>query len=53
MNRGVEMMLLIKEAGAWRIVAQAWDVASDLKPDSGPSSQPGLNNAVAGRPRLE
>ena len=31
-NRGVEMMLLIKEAGAWRIVAQAWDVARDSKP---------------------
>jgi hypothetical protein len=30
-NRGVEMMLLIKEEGTWRIVAQAWDIESDLK----------------------
>jgi hypothetical protein len=24
-TRGVEMMLLVKDAGAWRIAAQAWD----------------------------
>src|SRR5215211_3062363 len=24
-NRGVEMLLLIKDEGAWRIVSQAWD----------------------------
>src|SRR5215218_10169845 len=24
-NRGVEMLLLIKDAGAWQIVSQAWD----------------------------
>jgi hypothetical protein len=24
-NRNVEMMLLVKEAGRWRIAAQAWD----------------------------
>jgi hypothetical protein len=27
-NRNVEMMLLVKSEGAWRIVAQAWDRAS-------------------------
>lgn len=27
-NRMVEMLLLIKEAGAWKIVAQAWDKAT-------------------------
>ena len=25
MNRGVEMMLLMKDEGGWKIVAQAWD----------------------------
>jgi Putative lumazine-binding len=30
-NRGVEMMLLIKQDGAWRIVAQAWDTEGDSK----------------------
>ena len=25
MNRGVEMMLLVKDEGGWKIVAQAWD----------------------------
>jgi hypothetical protein len=35
LNRGVEMMLLVKEAGAWRIAAQAWDVASEHKPFPG------------------
>jgi hypothetical protein len=24
-NRNVEMLLLVKDAGTWRIVAQAWD----------------------------
>ena len=24
-NRGVEMMLLVKDEGVWKIVAQAWD----------------------------
>ncbi|HJS33305.1 MAG TPA: hypothetical protein VJ924_15025 [Alphaproteobacteria bacterium] len=28
-TRGVEMMLLIKDAGAWRIVAQVWDTAKN------------------------
>jgi hypothetical protein len=28
-TRGVEMMLLVKDAGAWRIVAQAWDTAKN------------------------
>ena len=34
-NRSVEMMLLIKEQGAWRIVSQAWDTerASEHIPD--------------------
>lgn len=27
-NRGVEMLLLIKDEGRWRIVAQGWDMAS-------------------------
>lgn len=27
-NRGVEMLLLVKEDGRWRIVAQAWDSES-------------------------
>jgi hypothetical protein len=30
-NRGVEMMLLIKQDGTWRIVAQAWDTEGDSK----------------------
>lgn len=31
-NRGVEMLLLVKNEGAWRIVAQAWDTESPAKP---------------------
>ena len=31
-TRGVEAMLLIKDAGAWKIVSQAWDNASDANP---------------------
>jgi len=31
-NRGVEMLLLIKDEGAWRIVSQAWDAESPAKP---------------------
>jgi hypothetical protein len=27
-NRGVEMLLLVKNAGAWQIVSQAWDTES-------------------------
>lgn len=27
-NRGVEMLLLVKDQGRWRIVAQAWDTES-------------------------
>jgi len=30
-SRGVEMMLLIKQEGRWRIVAQAWDMENDSK----------------------
>ena len=30
-NRGVEMLLLIKNEGAWRIVSQAWDMESPSK----------------------
>jgi hypothetical protein len=30
-NRGVEMLLLIKDEGAWRIVSQAWDTESPSK----------------------
>jgi len=32
LNRGIEMMLLIKDEGAWRIVSQVWDVESPSKP---------------------
>jgi hypothetical protein len=32
MTRGVEAFLLIKEQGAWRIVAQAWDAESTTNP---------------------
>ena len=31
-NRNVEMMLLVKSGGAWRIAAQAWDRASRSNP---------------------
>ena len=31
-NRNVEMMLLVKEDGAWKIAAQAWDKATDAQP---------------------
>lgn len=31
-TRGVEMMLLVKNTGAWRIVAQAWDTAKNGDP---------------------
>lgn len=31
-NRNVEMMLLVKEAGRWQIVAQAWDKAGAGRP---------------------
>jgi hypothetical protein len=31
-NRGVEALLLIKDAGVWRIVSQAWDRESESKP---------------------
>ena len=31
-NRGVEMLLLIKNEGAWRIVSQAWDTESPANP---------------------
>jgi hypothetical protein len=30
-TRGVEMMLLVKDAGVWRIAAQAWDREGDSK----------------------
>ena len=29
MTRGVEMLMLVKDAGAWRITAQAWDTERD------------------------
>lgn len=28
-SRGVEMLLLVKDAGQWRIASQAWDMESD------------------------
>jgi Domain of unknown function (DUF4440) len=31
-NRGVEMLLLVKDDGAWRIVSQAWDAENPSKP---------------------
>jgi Putative lumazine-binding len=31
-NRNVEMMLLVKDEGAWRIVSQAWDRADASRP---------------------
>jgi len=31
-TRSVEMMLLVKEDGRWRIVSQAWDRASPTRP---------------------
>lgn len=31
-TRGVEILLLIKNDGAWQIVSQAWDVESEGKP---------------------
>ena len=31
-NRSVEMLLLIKNAGVWQIVSQAWDRESPSQP---------------------
>ncbi|MER8472770.1 hypothetical protein NKH23_25735 [Mesorhizobium sp. M1328] len=31
-ERVVEMMLLVKEQGSWKIAAQAWDKASESQP---------------------
>jgi ketosteroid isomerase-like protein len=31
-SRGVEALLLVKDAGRWQIVSQAWDSESDTKP---------------------
>ena len=31
MSRGVEMLLLVKDDGAWRIAAQAWDTEGPSK----------------------
>ena len=31
-NRGVEMMLLIKTDSEWKIVAQAWDTENESRP---------------------
>ena len=31
MKRGVEMLLLVKDEGVWKIVAQAWDTEGPLK----------------------
>src|SRR5829696_5684338 len=33
--RGVEMLLLLKNEGVWRIVSQAWDTESPSKPIPG------------------
>lgn len=40
-NRGVEMMLLIKNDGVWRIVSQSWDTESASKPIPGHLLQSG------------
>lgn len=34
-SRAVEMMLLIKTGGTWRIASQAWDRVSDARPIPG------------------
>ena len=31
-TRGIEMMLLVKTDGRWRIVSQAWDTEAESKP---------------------
>ena len=31
-NRGVEMLLLVKTDGAWRIACQAWDTEGPSRP---------------------
>jgi hypothetical protein len=31
-NRNVEMMLLVKDGGEWKIAAQAWDKATNARP---------------------
>jgi hypothetical protein len=31
-NRGVEMLLLVKDEGVWRIASQAWDRAGPSNP---------------------
>jgi hypothetical protein len=31
-TRGIEMMLLVKTEGRWRIISQAWDNEADAKP---------------------
>ena len=31
-NRNIEMMLLIKDEGTWKIAAQAWDKATETNP---------------------
>lgn len=31
-NRNIEMMLLVKDGGQWRIAAQAWDKSTDTRP---------------------
>ncbi|MEZ0169861.1 hypothetical protein [Microvirga sp. TS319] len=57
-HRGVEMMLLVKDAGEWRIVSQAWDKESLADPipqrwlqrrtaGSGPDSPPSAGDRIA------
>jgi hypothetical protein len=31
-TRGIEMMLLVKTDGRWKIVSQAWDTEAESKP---------------------
>ena len=46
-NRGVEMMLLVKNEGAWRIVAQAWDTENATRAEPGRSASERLNRGLA------
>jgi hypothetical protein len=48
-NRSVEALLLIKDKGTWRIVSQAWDTASEAKPNSRGSHRWQDSRVIAGR----
>lgn len=44
-SRGVEMMLLVRDGGSWRIVAQAWDGEGPENPIPAYLLEPGANRA--------